>query len=126
MNRRTMLRAAAITLPLGAVAACMRAAPQERGGEFLGPGTLSQRADQIRRAGAGLGWIIQADGPGRMRGILNLRSHQAIVEIPFDPQRFAIRYAASTNLEYDGTLIHSNYNGWVRNLQQVIISQPPV
>lgn len=126
MDRRMILRTAAALAPLGAAIACTRAAPiQQGGGEFIGRGTLAQRADQIRRAGAGLGWVMQSDGPGRMRGVLNLRSHQAVVEIPYDQQRFTIRHAASTNLNYDGTRIHPNYNTWVQNLQQAIISQPP-
>lgn len=125
MDRRMMLHAAAALLPLGVTTACSRVAPvQQGGGEFLGRGTLAQRADQIRRAGTGLGWVMQTDGPGRIRGVLNRRSHQAIVEIPFDQQRFTIRHAGSTNLNYDGTQIHRNYNGWVQNLQQAIISQP--
>lgn len=125
MRRRTMLHAAAVLLPLGAITACNRVAPvQQGGGEFLGRGTLAQRADQIRRAGAAQGWVMQSDGPGRMRGVLNRRSHQAIVEIPFDQQRFTIRHAASTNLNYDGTQIHRNFNGWVQSLQRAIISQP--
>lgn len=72
MHRRTMQHATAALLPLGAITACNRAAPvQQGGGEFLGRGTLTQRAEQIRRAGSGLGRVMQADGPGCMRGVLN-------------------------------------------------------
>ena len=115
------------TLGATALAACTRTAPiQEGGGEFIGRGTLSQRADQIRRAGAGLGWRMEPQGPGLMRGMLNLRTHQAVVDIPYDTQRFSIRYASSSNLDYDGRSIHRNYNSWVQNLQNAIEAQPVV
>lgn len=128
MNRRHLLRnTAGLALVAAGLAAC-RYAPIQRqvGGEFVGHGTLAQRADQIRRAGASLGWNIESVGPGLMRGTLNLRDHQAVVDIPFDTQRFAIRYVSSTNLNYDGTNIHPNYNSWVERLKRTIIAQPAV
>lgn len=115
------------TLGATALAACTRTAPiQEGSGEFIGRGTLSQRADQIRRAGAGLGWRMEPQAPGLVRGMLNLRAHQAVVDIPYDTQRFIIRYVSSSNLDYDGTAIHRNYNSWVQNLQNAIMAQPAV
>lgn len=116
----------ASALGAAALAGCTgRTAPiQEGGGEFIGPGTLSQRADQIRRAGAGLGWRMEPRAPGLVRGTLDLRTHQAVVDIPYDTQRFSIRYVSSNNLEYDGSSIHRNYNSWVQNLQKAIMAQP--
>ena len=125
MNRRNLLRgSASLALVATALAAC-RTAPiqQELGGEFIGRGNMAQRADQIRRAGAGLGWVMESRGPGLMRGILNLRGHQAVVDIPYDNQRFSIRYAGSSNLNYDGTSIHPNYNSWVQNLRTAIMRE---
>jgi hypothetical protein len=113
------------TLGAAALAACARTAPiQQGGGEFIGRGTLAQRADQIRRAGAGLGWRMEPQAPGLVRGTLNLRAHQAVVDIPYDTQRFSIRYVSSSNLDYDGRSIHRNYNSWVQNLQNAIVAQP--
>ena len=118
--RRTLL----LLLPVAALAACGRqAANQEGGREFLGRGSLAERALAIRRAGAGLGWAMQDVAPGRFRGTLNLRGHQAVVDIPYDTQRFTIRYAGSTNLNASASTIHPNYNGWVQNLQQAIIRE---
>ena len=118
--RRSFLSA----LPMLALAACGRQAPiQEGGGEFLGRGTLAERELSIRRAGASLGWTMQDAGPGRFRGTLDLRSHQAVVEIPYDTQRFTIRYVSSTNLNAGPGVIHPNYNGWVQNLQAAIIRE---
>lgn len=107
-----------------ALAGCARTAPvQDGGGEFLGRATLAQRADQIRAAGAILGWRIESEGPGLLRGTLLLRTHQAVVQIPYDTQRFAIRYVSSTNLNFADGMIHRNYNSWVQNLQNTIIQQ---
>jgi len=61
--------------------------------------------------------------PGLMRAPLDIRSHQALVDIPFDARRFSIRYVSSSNLDYDGVVIHRNYNGWVQNLQNAIVEQ---
>ncbi len=113
---------------LGAVAilgACTRNAPilSQTEGEFLGRAGQAQRGDQIRAAAASLGWQTQVRGPGLVRATLNLRGHQAVVDIPYDQRRFTIRYVESTNLEYDGTTIHRNYNGWVENLRNTIVSR---
>ena len=66
---------------------------------------------------------MQDAGPGRFRGTLDLRSHQAVVEIPYDTRRFTIRYVTSTNLDASPGMIHRNYNGWVQNLQAAIIRE---
>ena len=124
MKRTRRGLVAAALLAGTALAGCARTAPvQDGGGEFPGRATLPQRADQIRAAGASLGWRIESEGPGVMRGTLLLRSHQAVVQIPYDTQRFAIHYVSSTNLDYENGLIHRNYNGWVQNLQNTIIRQ---
>jgi hypothetical protein len=120
-SRRRLALAGFLVLGLGAC----RNAPilSQTGAEFLGRGNLATRGEQIRAAGAGLGWAMESRGPGLTRGILNLRGHQAVVDIPYDQQRFTIRYASSTNLDYDGQTIHRNYNSWVQNLQNAIVAQ---
>ncbi|TDH60274.1 hypothetical protein E2C06_22930 [Dankookia rubra] len=121
-TRRGLVAAALLTA--GALAGCARTAPvQDASGEFLGRAPLAQRADQIRAAGTVLGWRIDPEGPGVMRGTLLLRSHQAVVQITYDTQRFAIRYVSSTNLNYENGMIHRNYNSWVQNLRNTIIQQ---
>ncbi len=74
----------------------------------------------IIRAGGGLGWIIKDAGPGKLVGTLNLRKHVAKVDIPYSASSYSIRYKSSANLGYDGTNIHSNYNGWIQNLHKAI------
>ena len=77
----------------------------------------------IRRAGHGLGWQIVPQGPGKAEGILVLRDHRAVVNITYDTKNYSITYKDSSNLYYDGKTIHSNYNGWVQNLDKAIRAQ---
>ena len=84
------------------------------------PLTAAQVRTAIVTGGTGLGWRIGDAGPGMLEGTLTLREHIAVVEIPYSGSSYAIRYKRSTNLnERDGT-IHSNYNGWVQNLDRAI------
>jgi hypothetical protein len=77
----------------------------------------------ILRAGSSLGWKLVDNGPDAMIGTLLLRTHTAVVDIPYSATQYSITYKDSTNLNYDGTSIHSNYNGWIQNLQKAINSQ---
>ena len=53
---------------------------------------------------------------------LHLRTHTAVVEIKHDLKNYSIRYKSSINLRYDqaNNTIHSNYNGWITNLNNAI------
>lgn len=87
--------------------------------------TLDQVEKAITRGGASLGWVMSPAGPGRLIGTLHLRSHVAIVDITFNTKTYSIKYKDSTNLKYrkdsDGTeYIHSNFIGWIQNLQTSI------
>jgi hypothetical protein len=77
----------------------------------------------IKRAGAGLGWQIVPKGPGKAEGTLVLRDHRAVVDITYDTKTYSIIYKDSSNLQYDGSTIHSNYNGWIQNLDKAIRTQ---
>ena len=77
----------------------------------------------IIRAGASLGWRIKSQSSGNLNGVLRIRKHTAIVDIKFDTENYSITYKDSTNLKYDGTNIHSNYNGWIDNLSNAINAQ---
>ena len=85
--------------------------------------SIEQIKKAIIIAGAGLGWRIKSQSPGHLIGTLNLREHTAIVDIKYTTENFSITYNSSTNLNYDGTNIHSNYNGWIQNLEKSIIIQ---
>lgn len=77
----------------------------------------------IVRAGGALGWQMKVTKPGHILGTLHLRTHVAIVDVDYSTTSYSITYKDSTNLDYDGTNIHSNYNGWIQNLQKGIQTQ---
>ena len=88
--------------------------------------TMKQAEAAIIRGGAARGWQMRTVSPGRLVGTLKIRAHTAIVDIAYDTKTFSITYKDSQNLKYDGTNIHSNYNGWVTNLANSIQAQVPL
>ena len=77
----------------------------------------------ILRAGATLGWQMKDEGPNMLVGTLVLRTHTAVVEIPYSPSNYSVIYRSSTNLGESGGKIHKNYNGWIQNLTRGINAQ---
>lgn len=77
----------------------------------------------IIRAGASLGWNMKPAGAGSMIGTLHLRKHVAVVDIRYNAKTYSILYKDSQNLDYDGSTIHNNYNGWIQNLNRAIQTQ---
>ena len=59
----------------------------------------------ILRAGAALGWQMNAVRPGLIVATLRVREHMAKVEIPYDRHTYSIHYRDSENLDYDGANI---------------------
>ena len=85
------------------------------------PGVTQQDiARAIETAGRSLGWIMKEKEPGHILGTLHLRTHTAVVDIYYDRTKYSITYKDSTDLDYDGTKIHRNYNGWIQNLSNAI------
>jgi len=74
----------------------------------------------IIKAGAGNGWQMNPVQDGLIVGTLNIRTHQAVVDIKYDTKTYSITYKDSMNLKYNGATIHSNYNGWITNLDNAI------
>jgi len=87
--------------------------------------TLDDITNGIIRAGNSLGWQMRKQSPGHIVGILHLRTHMAEVDITYDTKSYNINYKNSTNLNYDPSknIIHSNYNGWIQNLNNAIQTQ---
>jgi len=77
----------------------------------------------IIRAGATLGWQMSENGPDALTGVLNLRTHSATIDIPYSAKQYSINYKDSKELNYTGTTIHNNYNGWIQNLEKGIQAQ---
>jgi len=76
----------------------------------------------VKIMGATRGWKVANSTEGRMELTNVIREHTMSVELTYSATGYGIRYLQSTNLLYEergaGTLrlIHSNYNGWVKDL----------
>ncbi|CAC9601454.1 hypothetical protein BHECKSOX_1110 [Bathymodiolus heckerae thiotrophic gill symbiont] len=82
--------------------------------------SISNVEKAIVRAGSGLGWMMSKKSDGHILGKLALREHLAVVDITFDKKSYSIKYVNSSNLKYSGGKIHTNYNGWIENLEKAI------
>lgn len=91
--------------------------------EISGKHTSKDIKKAIIRAGAGLGWTMKTKKSNHIVGTLFLRKHVAIVDVKYTNKTYSITYKDSQNLNYDGTNIHKNYNGWVQNLHRQIQAQ---
>jgi hypothetical protein len=110
------------------LAACMRTAPIYSVSDTpvvanKPDPTMDDVRKAIIRAGASLGWQMAESKPGLIVGTLNLREHQAVVDVSYTPKTYSINYNNSANLDYDGQTIHKNYNGWIMNLDRAIRAQ---
>ncbi len=78
--------------------------------------------DAIIRAGSSLGWVITEKDASTLQGTLLLRSHLAKIKIPYSKSSYSLLYQESRNLEFnpEDKTIHSNYNGWIQNLDRNI------
>ena len=70
-------------------------------------------------------WNMKVEKPGHILATLFVRSHRAAVDITYTTESYNITYNSSANLKYDAAAgtIHSNYNGWIQNLNNAILSQ---
>jgi hypothetical protein len=80
--------------------------------------TMDEVRKEIVAAGVAAGWQMVATKPGEIVGTLNIRSHQAVVSIPYTAKSYSILYKDSKNLKYDeaAQTIHENYAGWIQRL----------
>lgn len=114
------LFAALVFLGLGG---CRTAPIRDMNNQPVPPGVSEAQVSQaIQSAGNGLGWAMKETRPGMIEGTLYLRDHIAKIQIPYSATSFSIRYVSSTNLKYNAAnrTIHSNYNGWIQNLDNHI------
>jgi hypothetical protein len=87
------------------------------------PPTEEQVKAAIMRAGAVLGWKVGEASPGLLVATLDLRKHQAVVQIPYSTAKYSITYKSSINLDEKDGQIHRNYNSWIQNLTKGINGQ---
>ncbi len=123
MPLRAALIASLVAVSL-ALVACARSAPVNNVTAAPVHADLSQEdvGRAIIRAGSQRGWRMREEGPGHLVARLDVRDHVAEADIHYDADSYDIEYRSSDNLEYNaeaGT-IHSNYNGWIENLDRDI------
>ena len=87
--------------------------------------TLDQVAKAIIEAGTERKWSMAVVKPGLIVVTLNVRSHQAVVDIAYTTKNYSITYKDSTNLKYDAkqNTIHENYRSWIQYLDNAIKSR---
>ncbi len=80
--------------------------------------------EQVRKAIfqalTGRGWTVRESQPQHLVAVLDIRQHQAVVDINYSAKMFSITYKDSKVLRYDGTNIHRNYNSWIKNIEEDI------
>ncbi len=81
---------------------------------------LSNVTKQITSAGIQLGWQMKKVKSGHIVATLYLRDHMVQVDIRYSTKTYSITYKNSSEMKYDGTNIHSNYNAWVQRLNNSI------
>lgn len=84
--------------------------------------TMEEVQKAIIGAGVALTWQMSLVKPGEIVGTLNVRSHQAVVSIPYTTKNYSILYKDSSNLKYDSAkqTIHENYLSWIQRLDNAI------
>ncbi|MBW3696331.1 hypothetical protein EK599_11560 [Vibrio sp. T187] len=70
----------------------------------------------IYEAATNRDWLVSEVKPGLLRAELFVRSHHAVIEIPYSDKFYSIQYVESDNLKYSDGNIHRNYNRWINNL----------
>lgn len=122
---KTIIKLLTIALAISLFAGCRTAAVYNVDEASVVSSTGKQlSSEQVRgaivRAGGGLGWVMRDAGANHIEGTLNLRKHMAQIDIQYSPKSYSINYKNSQELNYDGSTIHQNYNGWIQRLQQRI------
>ncbi|HGY1013035.1 hypothetical protein [Aeromonas salmonicida] len=83
--------------------------------------TEDQVASAIITAGISKSWVMKKEKPGLIRGQVNVRQHQAVIDIPYSAHDYSINYVSSVNLDDKGKgNIHRSYNRWILGLNQAI------
>ena len=114
----------AILLAMPAMAQAGREAPIYNPEPIaVGKATLAEVRSAVRTALVKRGWGFKEEAPNKMRAVLNVRRHQATIDIDYGTANgIRIKYKDSVALRYsneDGVeSIHRNYNSWIQNLER--------
>jgi len=83
----------------------------------LGDAEVGKR---IAKAAAGRSWTCANAGTNVLNCTLNVRTHQAVIDIKYNNKDYSISYVSSKNLTYKDGTIHRNYNKWIKLLERDI------
>ena len=123
-SRYRLLLLALLMLALALSVGCRRPAPIYNPTNVELPShsrrTMDNMTSAIKSACTARGWTASEESPGRIIASYSTRGHTAIVNIDYNVNNFSISYRDSMNLGYEGAYIHTNYNKWVKNLEQEI------
>ncbi len=121
MKKRLWAMALAVLLAGCTSAAIMdindRSIPQTQAGKTL---SMDQIQAAIMKGSIQKGWVPSVVKPGLVEASIQVRTHQAVVSIPYTQTDYDILYKSSQNLDESGGKIHRNYNRWVANLSASI------
>ena len=126
---KNIINTAVAAIVLVLISVGCRTAPIYNVNESLLTSSENQNINNIEKviisSGTSLGWIMKSTGKGHIVATLILRTHVAKVDITFNTKTFSIKYQSSQNLNYDAdsNIIHTNYNGWVQNLEKNITAR---
>lgn len=123
--KRLMLLLALILMAMVLAVGCKRTAPVHNIIDQPVPmSATAQSTSKVKRAiavaCAEQDWVIQSDNNNVIRAKLILRTHEAVVDIPYNAKQFSIVYVSSSGLAYQNGNIHTRYNSWVKNLAKAI------
>lgn len=87
--------------------------------------TSEQVKQAIILAGASKTWTVSEQTDGSLLASLNMRNkHTVMAKIVYSTEKYSITFLDSSNMkssqENGVTVIHPNYNRWVKNLLQEI------
>jgi len=82
--------------------------------------TIQEVHNAIVEGGAKRGWKMQTVNEGHLVAKLNVRSHEAEVDINYSVNNYSIVYKGSVNLKEANGKISSSYVTWIHNLERDI------
>jgi len=130
MNRRGYLRYLPLVIATLLVVGCSRSVPLQNIEEqriiTQSPLSLDTVKTAIIKGGQTVGWRMTVVKPNQILASLDVRKHQLVVDIVYDPDKYSIVYRDSTNLNYKGTNIHPNYRRWIDKLNREIQRALPI
>jgi len=65
-------------------------------------------------------WMLESSDSGKIVATINVRQHQAKVNIDFDSKIVKVDLVSSRNLDQRGDRIHENVNNWLSQLETEI------